>query len=115
MYLSPHKITYSATSNSGWPAPTSTCSSLAYRENILQKQNGVQLKTLAHACTNASAHLPLLDAVLLGDGARVELPDRLVLEQVAAADLAVSLIGTAVTRLQADDVREAPARALGLG
>lgn len=53
--------------------------------------------------------LSLFDAVLLRDGARVELPDGLVLEEVAAADLTVPLVRPAVTRLQADDVREAPA------
>lgn len=54
-------------------------------------------------------YLPLLDAILLGDGARVKLSDRFVLEEVAAADLAVSLVWASVARLQADDVRETPA------
>lgn len=55
-----------------------------------------------------SVVLALLDAVLLGDGAGVELSDRLVLEEVAAADLAVPLVRPSVARLQADDVRETP-------
>lgn len=61
------------------------------------------------ACSDTlDTHLALLDAVLLGDCARVELSDRLVLEQVTAADLAVPLVGAAVARLQADDVGETP-------
>lgn len=54
------------------------------------------------------SYLSLLDAILLRHGACVELPDGFVLEEVTTADLAVTLVGSAVARLQADDVREAP-------
>lgn len=55
--------------------------------------------------------LLLRDAVHVGHGALVELPDDLVLEDVAALDLAARLVGGVVAGVDADDVGQA----LGVG